>query len=225
MSLQLAADAPQIVQAAAPAALALHIAAGVSGLVGGGVAALSRKGSRLHRLGGNLFFAAMLVMLVTAGAIGEFLAVHRSFMGSLFGVYLVATAWGAGRLKPGPVGYFEKWAFLAAAGMAAVLFVAAAAGLDGKALAFGVLISFVAAADWRVIQSGRLEGRERTARHIWRMCAAFFIATGSFFIGQQKVMPEGIQGSPVLFLLGLAPLLAMPWWLCGMGVRAASALP
>ena len=37
------------------------------------------------------------------------------------------------------------------------------------------------------------------------MCFAFFIATGSFFLGQQDVLPAAVRGSPILFVLAFAP--------------------
>jgi hypothetical protein len=45
------------------------------------------------------------------------------------------------------------------------------------------------------------------------MCFAFFIATGSFFLGQQDVLPKAVQGSPVLFVLAFAPFAVMLFWL------------
>jgi hypothetical protein len=45
------------------------------------------------------------------------------------------------------------------------------------------------------------------------MCFAFFVATGSFFLGQQDIMPMTVRGSPILFVLGLAPLALMLFWL------------
>jgi hypothetical protein len=45
------------------------------------------------------------------------------------------------------------------------------------------------------------------------MCFAFFFAAGSFFLGQQKVMPAFMHGSPILWALGLAPLGFMIFWL------------
>ena len=47
--------------------------------------------------------------------------------------------------------------------------------------------------------------RHASCAHLWRMCLGLFIATGSFFIGQQDDMPAFIQGSPILFILGFAP--------------------
>lgn len=54
---------------------------------------------------------------------------------------------------------------------------------------------------------------QRLSRHLWRMCFALFVATGSFFIGQQDVMPAVVRGSPFLFVLGFAPLGIMLFWL------------
>jgi hypothetical protein len=45
------------------------------------------------------------------------------------------------------------------------------------------------------------------------MCVAFFIATGSFFLGQQDVLPKAARGSPILFLLAFAPFAIMAFWL------------
>ncbi len=67
--------------------------------------------------------------------------------------------------------------------------------------------------DLNMILRGGVSGVRRLARHVWRMCTALFIASGSFFIGQQKVMPAFMHGSPILFALGLAPLPLMIFWL------------
>jgi hypothetical protein len=69
------------------------------------------------------------------------------------------------------------------------------------------------ALDLTVIRRRGLAGPPRIARHLWRMCAALFVATSSFFIGQQKVMPAAWHGSPVLLALGVAPLALMAFWL------------
>jgi hypothetical protein len=45
------------------------------------------------------------------------------------------------------------------------------------------------------------------------MCCAFFIATGSFFLGQQDVLPSAVRGSPILFVLAFAPFVLMLFWL------------
>ena len=73
--------------------------------------------------------------------------------------------------------------------------------------------AIAAASDLRMILRGGASGPARIARHLWRMCAALFIASGSFFLGQQKVMPTFMQGSPWLFVPVIAPLLLMIFWL------------
>ena len=45
------------------------------------------------------------------------------------------------------------------------------------------------------------------------MCFALFFAAGSFFLGQQKVMPVWMHGAWYLYVLGLAPLAFMIFWL------------
>jgi hypothetical protein len=72
---------------------------------------------------------------------------------------------------------------------------------------------FFAALDFKVILQGGISGAPRIARHLWRMCWAFFIAAGSFFLGQQKVMPAWMHGAWYLYLLALAPLAFMIFWL------------
>ena len=54
---------------------------------------------------------------------------------------------------------------------------------------------------------------EDAAMAFYRSEIAKVFATGSFFLGQQKVMPQAVQGSPVLILLAVAPLALMIFWL------------
>jgi hypothetical protein len=50
-------------------------------------------------------------------------------------------------------------------------------------------------------------------RHMWRMCFGLFVATGSFFLGQQQVFPAWLRGSPVLLIPALLPLALLIFWL------------
>jgi membrane protein implicated in regulation of membrane protease activity len=54
------------------------------------------------------------------------------------------------------------------------------------------------------------------------MCVAFFIATGSFFLGQQDILPAAMRGSPWMFVLAFAPLAVMLFWLAR--IRFAKAI-
>ena len=52
----------------------------------------------------------------------------------------------------------------------------------------------------------------RQRRHLWRMCASFFIASGSFFLGQPQVFPTWFNDSllPPTRTLGGASTRATP---------------
>ena len=66
--------------------------------------------------------------------------------------------------------------------------------------------------DLRMILVRGLQGRQRLVRHLWRMSFSLFIATGSFFIGQAKVIPKPIRIFPVLITLAVVPLLLLIYW-------------
>jgi hypothetical protein len=57
------------------------------------------------------------------------------------------------------------------------------------------------------------QGRARLITHLWRMCLAMFIATGSFFLGQAKVFPKPLRIFPLLAIPALLPLALLLFWL------------
>jgi len=59
---------------------------------------------------------------------------------------------------------------------------------------------------------GGVTGARRIGRHAWRMSFGLFIATGSFFLGQQQVFPVRWRGSAVLTALGIFPLGLLVFW-------------
>lgn len=200
-------------------ALVLHIGAGITGVLTGLVALSVRKGSRLHRMAGNVFFPAMLLMSVMATYLAAAVpGQSNNLLGGPFTIYMVSTAWATARGRERSVGLFEYGAFVVAALGAAALFVFALLGArtpvgSGPVYAIAAVAALAAGLDLKVILRGGISGVQRIARHVWRMCFGSFIATGSFFLGQQQVMPKFLHGSPVLFFLGFSPLLAMIFWL------------
>jgi hypothetical protein len=64
-----------------------------------------------------------------------------------------------------------------------------------------------------MLTRGGIAGRPRIMRHLWRMCFGLFIATGSFFLGQQQVFPAFLRGSIFLTVLAVLPLPLMIYWL------------
>ena len=46
------------------------------------------------------------------------------------------------------------------------------------------MVVLAAVGDLRMIRAGGIRGAKRIARHLWRMCFSFFVATGSFSSGR-----------------------------------------
>jgi hypothetical protein len=231
MLLHLTTQSPWWIHTAALLALTLHIAGGITGILSGTAAMVFRKGGRLHRAAGQVFVVSMLTMATFGAIIATFLSQWTNVMGGTFTLYLIVSAWTTARRKTGGPGAFEIGAMLAALGIAAGAMWLAWIGahrpgglIDGQpwqpAVVVAAVATLAAALDFRVILYGGISGVPRIARHLWRMCLGLFIAAGSFFLGQQQVMPVSIQGSPLLFVPALAPLLLLVFWL--VRVRATS---
>lgn len=201
--------------------LPIHIIAGAIGLVSGAVALSVVKGRRLHRRSGMIFVAAMLVMSASGVGIAMVKPNRGSVLGGGLAFYLVTTALLTTRrlglglnlaaallgLAVGIVGFtFGLQAVHSASGK-----------LNGYPpplyFIFGAIALLAVDGDIRMMLALRLQGRRRIARHLWRMCFAMFIATGSFFLGQAKVFPKSIRIMPLLAIPAVLPLLLMLVWL------------
>jgi uncharacterized membrane protein len=205
-------------------ALLVHIAAGGLGLVTGGIALSASKGGTLHRRSGLLFVYAMVTMAITGAGIAAWTGVATSVTGGLLAAYLVTTALTAVR-PPFPASRrlaVGAMAVALAVGLADVSMGLAAlargeSAWEGVPVPMLFLMGSVAlgagASDLRWLRSGGLQGRARLARHLWRMCFALFIASGSFFLGQADEFPEALRITPLLLALALAPLAALLYWL------------
>lgn len=232
MSLHLSPDTPAILRAVATGALSLHVAAASVALVAGGASIVVRKGGAVHRAAGNVFFGSMLATTAMAAIVALIAPERIVVLNALLATYLTATGWRTARGRPGAVGPIDTGAFVVGLSLTVGFAVLAWIGtmspkglVDGlpyqMALVFGAVTGLGAATDLSVIRRGGVSGAPRLRRHIWRMSVALFMGSASFFMGQQRVMPEFIRGSPVLFILGLAPLGAMIFWL----VRTRSRRP
>jgi hypothetical protein len=196
----------------------IHIAGGMAALGSGTVAVAARKGGAIHATAGNWFFASMLVLGVTASILEPYRTPPGSPLAGVFVWYFVATSWVTARRRDGTTGKFEMIACAVAIGFAAAI---AWGGLTGSTTPAGRGPVFFLAGlcllagllDLNAVLRRKLSPVQRISRHLWRMCFGFFIATGSFFPGQQQVMPASVRGSWVLFLLALAPFAVMLFWL------------
>ncbi len=197
-----------------------QIASGLIAVMAGFVAAGARKGARLHGQAGTLFGGSMLLLGISAAILEPFRTPEPgSPVGPLLVCYLVATSWVTARRRNGTSGRFEILACAVALGAAAIV---AWSGLTGGAtapagrgpvFAFAAICLLAGLGDLNVVLRKRLSASQRLSRHLWRMCFAFFIATGSFFLGQQDILPMEVRGSPILLVLGFAPLAVMIFWL------------
>ncbi|HEU0298728.1 MAG TPA: hypothetical protein VFR37_04720 [Longimicrobium sp.] len=217
--------------------LLIHIAAGAVAIVAGYAALAAAKGAGLHRRSGTVFVWAM----VTMGLFAAWLAAASGEVGNvtagLMAAYLVVTALTAVRTETPALRRVELGAMLVALAVGVtgvalpVWSMTAGSGMiDGVPaqmyLMFGVIALIAFGGDVRMIRSGRPRGARRITRHLWRMCFALWIATGSFFGGQADEIPEALRIAPLLAVLAFLPLPAMVYWLWrvrrGPPLRAAA---
>jgi hypothetical protein len=212
--------------------LLLHIIAGTLGMLSGFVAAFLRKGSRQHGRAGNIFVVAMLSLSST----GVLLAIMKSQPGNVLGgtltFYLVATAWMTARRSDGEPGTFDWGALLVVLGLAAVeVTCGLEAAMSPKGLKYGYpagsyfflgsVAVLATTGDIRMLVRGGIAGKQRIARHLWRMCFALFIAAASIFMARQQLFPDLLRKTGVLLFLSFLPLMLMIFWL--VRVRFANA--
>ena len=213
--------------------LVLHIAGGALALLTGFAALAATKGQRLHRRAGVAFVAAMLVMGLSGAGVAAATGVQGSVVGGLLAAYLTLSGFAVVR----PTTWLRR-ASVAGAVVAlpfgllsAAESVATLAGgslvRDGVpvpvSLLFATAILSAGTGDLRRLRTGPARGRRKLAAHLWRMCFALFIASGSFFLGQADEIPEALRIWPALFTLALLPLAAIPYFLWRVRGRRVTA--
>ncbi len=208
--------------------LVTHFGAALLALAAGTIALVVTKGGRLHKQSGIVFTWAMITVGILASVLSAYEG--KSIVGGIFVCYLVITA--TTTVKPLPragSGVGVALMILAFAMAAGMLIQGVAvwqkphhmlAGVPaGMILFLGTVCLLAAIGDLRMIREGALRGTRRLARHLWRMCFGLFIATGSFFIGQMKFIPAPIRVVPLLFVLGVAPLPILLYWMWRVRLR------
>ena len=206
-----------------------HIAAGIASIPLGAIAVSARKGGWLHARAGTGFFGSMLLLGITAAILEPFrMPEPGSLIPPLLVCYFVLTSWVTARGRGGTTGKFEMIACAVGLGAAAFIawsgFTGAATTPAGRGplFVFAGVCLLAGLLDLNAILRSPLSSRQRISRHLWRMCVAFFIATGSFFLGQQDILPAVMRGSPLLFVLAFAPIAVMLFWLAR--IRFAKAI-
>ena len=201
--------------------LIFHIIAGSLVLLFGYMALFSPKGLRIHKLAGNIFFIAMIILSVTAGYL-EIQFDEFPIMG-VFSLYFVSTSWATVKRQSGKVGRFEICAFICITLVSITFYkwgwdivndvkeLTGTLPLAGYFI-LGTFAAFAAILDLTMIIRGGTSGAHRIARHLWRMCMALLLALMSFL--DQDIFPDVILGSGLLWSPLLILLLMMIYSLC-----------
>jgi hypothetical protein len=206
--------------------LVLHIIGGTLGMLSGFTAVFLRKGSRGHEISGKVFVTSMLTM----AAAGTYLAVLKSQPGNIIGgtftFYLVATAWMTARRKERETKFhLLDWGalvlILSLASLELTFGLQAAmspTGLKynyppGPYLFMGSVAALATVGDIRMMMRGGISGTQRLARHLWRMCFALFVASGSIFLARAHLFPAFIRKTGMLYVLSFLPLALLIFWL------------
>jgi len=204
--------------------LPVHISAGVVGILSGSAAMSFRKGSPRHALAGKVFVIAMMTM--SSSAVYLALTKHQmgNVLGGTFAFYLVTTAWLTARRGDGETSLFDWGALLIPLLVGIGLWISGLQVVYGHARStdgipvgmhffMGSVRLLAAAGDIRMLVRGGVFRAKRIVRHLWRMCFGLFVATGSFFLGQQQVFPAWLRKTNVLFVPALLPLVLLIFWL------------
>ena len=213
-------------------AFVVHVSGGTIGLASGTVAVIARKGGRIHRTAGTIFFVSMLVMATFAAYLAVVMPGQLvNLIIAAFTLYLVATAWMTVRRKAGAVGLAERIAMMVAIALTAPFavlsfqlatgaapFFTSAVPLEGPVLiaiySFTTVLAIAAVADVKVVLAGGISGSPRIARHLWRMCLGLTLAAGSAFTnGLPRLLPGPMHVPPAFFFPQFIPLGLLVFWM------------
>ncbi len=209
--------------------LFFHITGGILAMLAGAAAMLFRKGSERHRLAGNVFVISMLGMATAASYLAFMKHQTGNFLGGLLAIYMVGTAWSAGRRTESAPGVLNWIGFVFALAIGSLSMLHGIAKIAGRApvdgapggmdIFMGSILLLAAAGDLRMFLRG-ITRPARVSRHLWRMCFGWFIATGSFFLGQQQVFPAAIRRTGLLIVPALLPLVLLLFWLVRVRIKS-----
>jgi uncharacterized membrane protein len=203
--------------------IAFHVATAGIALAAGFLAIVARKGGTWHRRSGLVFVCAMIASGIVASGISLYEG-KTTWTGGALATYLVLTAYTTVKPLPGAgrqmdVALMVLSFTLAAAGYTIAFTALGRPGhqIDGvpAGMMFFMNTIFLLAAvgDLRMIRAGGIQGARRLARHLWRMSFGLFVASGSFFLGQMKFIPEPIRIVPLIVVLAVSPLVLLLYWM------------
>jgi uncharacterized membrane protein len=201
-----------------PTILPLHVLAGALALLSGYVALYAAKGATAHRRSGTVFAYAMIVMSLSGAAIALSHANAISVVAGLMTFYMVATGMRTVRQQRPAFDATDRvatvFALIVCAGCFVVGVQAAGRGRPEAypLFVFGIVGALAVRGDVRVMRGG-IEGPQRIARHLWRMCFGMWVAAASFFWGPQNRVPELIRIPALQAVAVLLPIVVMIYWM------------
>ena len=198
--------------------LYIHVVAGCIGILAGFASMLFAKGTPRHRLAGQAYVVAMLVMTASAFIAAAFLRPNKvNVLASMLTFYLVVSAWMTMRRSAAHPGLPEYLAAMLGAAASVYAFTVIARvegpGMEGFGYAFGSIAALSVASDVRFWIRRSIEPVQRLVRHLWRMGFTLFVATGSLFLGQMKHLPAWLTGNRLNVLIAVIPVVLLVFWL------------
>lgn len=204
--------------------LLTHVIFGTTAIFAGFVTIVSQKGQRIHRLFGRVYVISMLIMSCFGAIAATINPQAINVLAALLTSYLIITAFHAAKsqsIERGTIEY-ASFIFIGTLTLLALLFgIEALVSEDGTKDGFGyefyfficAICTLAASGDLYGLLKGYIKGKQKIARHVWRMCFSYFIAVGSLFTGPgATAFPQFIRDSGILSLPEPAVLLVLIYW-------------
>ena len=203
--------------------IVLHIMAGAIALISGLLIIIFAKGNARHRLYGDIYLIAMLLLGLTGVVVATVRDIPLSMLNGFVLCYFVLSSLSTIRNTEYKINIFDK---LLAVFACVLVFSFAwfayqvtktdSGQLGGFGIAeyivFGSVMLFCAIGDIRYILKSGLSTVQKLVRHLWRMFFPLFMATAAFFLGQAKLFPKSLQSIELLVIPVLFVVFSMIYW-------------
>ncbi|WP_088329385.1 DUF2306 domain-containing protein [Lacimicrobium sp. SS2-24] len=203
-----------------------HVVVGAIALISGAIALIVAKGQKRHKLSGTWFVYTMLAMALSGLFMASLAQVFITVLSGALTLYLVLSGWIS--IKRDLPTKKECELGLLFVGVLVLIFgtylsMKAFSGITDNLGSFQVpptvyyvftaICAVAVLSDIRYLLAPKTTRSFLLVRHIWRMCFPLYIAASSFFMGQQRVFPESLQGTFYLTIPPLLVIFCMIFWM------------